>query len=99
MERVTPTLRCQNMKSFRLQFYCSAILVLGLPFALPSPAADFHGWTTESPREEIRPWFSSDGPGSLVITHDEREGLDGWFQRSFAVEGGKFYRFEVRRKV
>ncbi len=62
-------------------------------------AADFHGWSLESPREEIRPQFSTDQKGSLIITHDDREGLDGWFQKSFPVKGGDFYRFEVKRKI
>ena len=50
------------------------------------------GWSATAPRDEIRPAFSFDptgGPkqsGSFVIRHDERDGLDGWFQKSFAVE-------------
>ena len=57
------------------------------------------------PRDEIRPEFSFEpkgGPkqaGSFVIRHDKREGLDGWIQRSFAVTGGEFYRFEAVRKL
>ncbi|MFZ4593147.1 MAG: carbon-nitrogen hydrolase family protein [Verrucomicrobiaceae bacterium] len=62
-------------------------------------ASDFHGWTAESPREEIRPQFSSDSERNLIIIHDQREGLDGWFQTSFPVTGGDFYRFEVKRKI
>jgi predicted amidohydrolase len=63
------------------------------------------GWSALSPREEIRPAFSyepSGGPkeaGSFAIQHDEREGLDGWFERSFAVTGGQFVRFQVVRKL
>lgn len=73
-------------------------LTLGL-LAASLPAADFHGWTCESPRDEIRPQFRSAGENTLIIAHDEREGLDGWFQKSFEVKGGSFYRFEVRRKT
>ena len=68
-------------------------------------ANDFQGWSPESPRDEIRPAFGYEakgGPtqtGSLVITHDEREGLDGWFQKSFPVKGGEFYRFQALRKI
>ena len=51
---------------------------------------DFQGWSRESSREEIRPTFSSDDKGLFTITHDEREGLDGWFQKSFPVSGGDF---------
>ena len=51
-------------------------------------AADFASWSTQSPREEIRPQFSSGADDALIITHDQREGLDGWFQKSFKVKGG-----------
>lgn len=76
------------------------LLMLG-PVLRPSSshAADFQGWSAESPRAEIRPEFSSNPSGSLVITHDQREGLDGWFQKSFPVSGGEVYRFQVRRKI
>jgi predicted amidohydrolase len=63
------------------------------------------GWTVESPRDEIRPEFSFDpmgGPkqaGSFVIRHDERDGLDGWFEKSFSITGGEFYRFQAARKL
>ena len=63
------------------------------------------GWTTNAPRDEIRPNFSFEpkgGPtstGSLVIRHDQRNGLDGWFQRRFAVTGGELYRFHAVRKT
>lgn len=63
------------------------------------------GWQTLAPRDEIRPTFSfepSGGPkkvGSFVILHDGREGLDGWFQKSFAVRGGDCYRFRAVRKL
>ena len=62
-------------------------------------------WTAESPREEIRPDFAFDphgGPqkkGAFVISHDHREGLDGWMQRSFDVRGGEFVRFQTLRKL
>jgi len=61
------------------------------------------GWLTVSPRDEIRPEFSfdsRDGPNhasGLVVTHDRRDGLDGWFHKSFAVSGGDYYRFQVVR--
>ena len=63
------------------------------------------GWQTVAPRDEIRPAFSFDpqgGPqkgGSFVVAHDSREGLDGWFQKTFAVAGGECYRFHVLRKT
>jgi predicted amidohydrolase len=64
---------------------------------------DSDGWTMHSPREEIRPQFSR-RPGSgpdegLVIQADKREGLIGWWEKSFAIEGGRTYRFQVLRKA
>lgn len=56
------------------------------------------GWETAAPRDEIKPVFGYDptgGPtvtGTLIIAAD-REGLDGCWKKSFAVEGGKHYRF------
>jgi len=63
------------------------------------------GWTQNSPREEIRPTFeflSKGGPlrsGSFVIEADQREGLFGWWEKTFEIEGGKFYRFSAVRKA
>jgi predicted amidohydrolase len=63
------------------------------------------GWSSESPRQEIRPDFSYDphggpkGTGAFVISHDHREGLDGWMQKSFDVSGGDFVRFQALRKL
>jgi hypothetical protein len=63
------------------------------------------GWTTASPRDEIRPIFSfhsKGGPksdGALVIASDEREGLHGWFAKSFPVTGDRYYRFHAVRKI
>lgn len=68
-----------------------------------SPAPD--GWTAAAPRDEIRPWFAfdprggRDGKGSLVISHDRREGLQGSWVRSFDVRGGRHYRFRAARRV
>ncbi len=62
-------------------------------------------WAAMSPRDEIRPSFSYDpkggpkGTGALEIIHDQREGLDGWFQKSFAVIGGEFCRVSATRKT
>jgi predicted amidohydrolase len=61
--------------------------------------APLDGWTAFSPREELKPVFSRSEDGGLVITHDEREGLDGSFQKAFEIEGGKWYRFAVKRKL
>jgi predicted amidohydrolase len=77
-------------------------------FASSARAADTaipDGWKTVAPRDEIRPTFSFDpggGPkkdGALVIAADGREGLHGWFEKSFPVAGGKHYHFHAVRKV
>ena len=78
------------------------------PAAQDGSAADWvapAGWQASSPRDEIRPRFSFDpkggrsGEGSLIITADEREGLSGWWQKSFPVIGGEYYHFRALRKV
>jgi predicted amidohydrolase len=74
-------------------------LILALLFTVSLHANDFQGWTAESPREEIRPQFSIRADDTLIITHDPREGLDGWFQKSFEIKGGAWQRFEVKRKI
>jgi predicted amidohydrolase len=57
------------------------------------------GWTTAAPRDEIRPEFAydstggADGKGCFLIKADGRDGLDGWWQKTFPVTGGKHYRF------
>ena len=62
-------------------------------------------WEMAAPRDELRPAFSFNpkgGPnhcGSFVITHDSRAGLDGWYQKSFHVTGGEFYRFQAVRET
>ena len=77
-------------------------LLLALAHAASQPP---DGWHTVAPRDEIRPAFSFEpkgGPknaGSMIVTHDHRDGLDGWFQKSFTVSGGEFYRFHAVRKT
>jgi predicted amidohydrolase len=80
-----------------------AVIVISLVARLHAAEAPA-GWTTAAPRDEIKPRFEffPDGghrqQGCLVITADEREGLAGWWQKTFAVSGGKHYRFEAWRK-
>src|SRR5262245_9019882 len=63
------------------------------------------GWQTASPREELRPRFAfepkggADGQGVFVIQTDAREGLDGYWLKSFPVKGGQYYRFSTLRKL
>jgi predicted amidohydrolase len=63
------------------------------------------GWAIKSPRDELRPTLlfnSTGGPkkdGALTIVQDDREGLHGWFEKSFPITGGKHYRFHAVRKI
>jgi len=67
--------------------------------AVQSHAASADGWTTTAPREEIRPEFQREetsgksGQGALVIRADAREGLHGWWGKTFSVTAGRYYRF------
>jgi len=74
-------------------------LVLSLACQIHAASAD--EWTTAAPREEIRPQFQhtktggKSGNGVLAISADEREGLHGWWQKTFPVTGGRHYRFSA----
>ena len=63
------------------------------------------GWTTAAPRDEIRPQFAFDakggpgGTGRFIIRADQREGLDGWWKKTFPIQGGRYYRFEAACKT
>ncbi len=63
------------------------------------------GWKAVSQREEIRPLlkYSASGGRSgssvLAISTDARDGLDGAWQKTFPVEGGKWYHFSVYRRT
>lgn len=98
------------LQEFRKSFVAAFILIAASSLVLadetPTQGDPFpSGWTANSPRDEIRPAFSFEpdgGPkqsGSFVIRHDQREGLDGWMQNSFAVTGGEFVRFQAARKL
>jgi predicted amidohydrolase len=62
------------------------------------------GWVPHAPRDELRPVFSvepigaREGTSGLVISSD-REGLHGWFAKSFPVVGGHYYGFRAVRKA
>src|SRR5438270_13965735 len=82
-----------------------AALVAGSRLAAgegPSESGDrVAGWTSGSPRDEIRPHFAVDPHGGpeggpcLLIRADAREGLDGYWTRTFGVSGGRHYRFSA----
>jgi predicted amidohydrolase len=82
-------------------------LVLTLPALAvgDSDAGAPDGWHARSPRNEIRPAFAyqkkggAERSGSLTISADERAGLFGWWEKSFPIEGGRYYRFSAQRKT
>ena len=83
-----------------------AILLLGSVLMLSAAdSAPPAGWTAEAIRPEVRPKFTyspeggAHGGGALVIETDTRDGLDGYWKRSFPVEGGRYYRFGGYRRV
>ena len=80
-------------------------LFLLLPATSFSVDLEFSGWKPFSPRDEIRPNFAveesggPDGSGGLVILHDEREGLDGAWKKTYEVEGGSYHRIRAFAKT
>lgn len=69
--------------------------------AVEAPA----GWSHGAPREGIQPLFEyapQGGPGrngSFVIRAGAREGSLGWWTKTYAVRGGKSYRFFAVRRT
>lgn len=88
----------------RLLSICVLLLVQGLCTAGDSGKAPT-GWSTESPRDEIRPTFlwtgnaGPDGNGALTIRADDRDGLAGWWTNQTRVQGNAYYHFSVARKT
>lgn len=79
-------------------------LLLNLLLSTAAIAAP-DGWSTASPRDEIKPDFAfnpnggPDGKGGFVIESGTREGLVGRWTKTFPVKGGQHYRFSALRKV
>jgi predicted amidohydrolase len=83
-------------------FKYSVVVVL---VAMSQPTIAQDGWLKKWPRDELRPEFAYDstgGPtraGSLIIRTGDQSGLDGHWTRKFPIEGGRWYRFHVRRRA
>src|SRR5437763_14871057 len=81
------------------------VLALSLWAACQVHAAPADEWVSVAPREEIRPQFQhtktggKSGHGALTIRADEREGLHGWWQKTFPVTAGRHYRFSAWRRA
>jgi hypothetical protein len=91
---------------------CVAVILVSVIFqavsalaSTPAPIKAPEGWQTSSPREEIRPAFSSSqaaviaaaAPLSFSTTRAKDLMVRG--RKRFQVQGGHFYRFEVFRKT
>ena len=84
-------------------------LLLPMALAAKEPASGNRpapeGWTMQSPREEVRPRFAYDpaggpaGKGYFVISADNRAGLIGYWEKSYPVQGGNFFRFSCQRRT
>lgn len=101
------------MSMSRCLWLSLACLVVGLsvvttpdrPTSATAGESTPSGWTTHTPRDELRPAFEylanggwQDGPRWTIRT-DSREGQIGWWETIVPVEGGKPHRFEIRRRV
>ncbi len=68
-------------------------------------ASSDNEWTSAAPRDEIRPRFEriptggKSGHGALVIQDDDREGLNGWWQKDFSIRPGQHYQFSAWRRT
>jgi predicted amidohydrolase len=75
------------------------------PKVRPSLAPAPPGWEPAAPRAELRPDVAYDpaggpkGTGAFVLLAGDRDGLHGWWQKTFPVTGGKHYRFHALRKA
>ena len=82
-----------------LQWACASfVLSFGIVVAGDQPMPDAAGgWTSGSPRDEIRPEFFVAGrdPLQLGIRADARRGLLGYWAKSLPVQGGEYVRFEA----
>jgi predicted amidohydrolase len=96
------------MTSLRMLGATICVLLPGIlqaqePTDTGSPAPK--GWTTQAPREEVRPGFSYDpaggpeGNGCLVISADDRPGLIGYWQKAYPIQGGHYYQFSSLRRT
>lgn len=84
---------------------CAVGLLCFTPISFADELTESGGWRPQSPRDEIRPAFDvlpsggrTGGP-RLVITCDQREGLDGAWIKSFPIQGGQHYRFSAARRL
>jgi predicted amidohydrolase len=70
-----------------------------------APVYGQDGWHARAARDEIRPEFSFDaaggpnGDGLLSIETSAQRGFDGHWEKSYKVEGGRWYQFHAARRA
>src|SRR5207253_7767971 len=75
------------------------LLTIGLLTTSTFASSD---WKPVAARDEIRPIFSQSGSAdnpTLTIEGGPNEGTEGHFDKTFAVEGGHYYKFKVLRRL
>ena len=93
------------MKRVSLITAAAAILCCTAASHIAASDQEPEGWTTASPRDELRPDFAYlpdggyEGKSRFVIEHDEREGLDGRWTKTLPVKGGEYYQFQAFRRT
>ncbi len=99
------------MQAFQILRLHAALTLVVVGFANPSWSAEHtasesaDGWRGVAARDEIKPAFSFNpkgGPlrhGALLIQANDREGLDGHWEKTLEVKGGQHYRFHALRRV
>jgi predicted amidohydrolase len=96
---------CVRWTKLHQTLFLAAWFGLSLQAAESSSSDSTNGWQAVAARAEIKPHFSFNpqgGPshrGALVIRAGEQDGLDGHWEKSFAVKGGQHYRFRALRQV
>jgi len=77
----------------------AALTVAALVSSVSAQTLQPADWRSACARDEIRPEFECQASGLLIIRSDDREGLAGHWEKTFAVTGGQCYRFSARRQV
>jgi predicted amidohydrolase len=95
---------CYSREMERRTAYTALILCI-TPIPVWSASLAHDGWEPGSPRKEISPAFRYDPKagrnrsGAFIIEADAREGLNGYWAKSFPVAGGKYYKLDAWRRL
>jgi predicted amidohydrolase len=81
---------------FPVTLLVSMTLLARTAVSQPLPPGD---WRGVAARDELRPTFEQLPAGDLLIRADARDGLDGHWERTFPVNGGRWYRFHALRRT